>query len=322
MKKANDQYAILGLTPDATQSQVREAYRLLCLAWHPDRFPVGQSRDYANEKMIAINSAYEVLYDSKPRKEYDQEGEDPIISVSVERYYHSANQQQSEDRVRSLVTAASQGDVKQVKLLISFGVKCDSHYMGFTALMAAAAAGHLNCLKVLIARGADVNIKDEDGLGALAMAIYKQRLDCVEYLVSEGADVWAKAKDGVTPLKAAIRLDGSVDFLNALLSKHVALETKDANDVTLLMFAAASAKVDCVSLLISKGADVNAKTSSGITSLMLAACVGAESCVAALISSGANVNAEDHNGITALMVATDTKHQNVVTALLKAGAKK
>jgi hypothetical protein len=52
----------LGLTRDATQAEIRDAYRTLAKVWHPDRFQDDeQLRGKAEEKIKEINSAYQLL---------------------------------------------------------------------------------------------------------------------------------------------------------------------------------------------------------------------------------------------------------------------
>jgi len=52
----------LGLTQNATQMEVKDAYRLLAKVWHPDRFQGDEDlRLKAEEKLKEINSAYQVL---------------------------------------------------------------------------------------------------------------------------------------------------------------------------------------------------------------------------------------------------------------------
>ncbi len=63
-----DYYDILGLTKDADQKQVRDAYRKLALLHHPDR---NRDNPEAAEKMKAINEAYAVLSDPQKRAQYD-----------------------------------------------------------------------------------------------------------------------------------------------------------------------------------------------------------------------------------------------------------
>ena len=63
-----DYYAILQVSKDASQNEIKKQFRLLAKKWHPDK---KQSND-AEEKMAQINMAYEVLSDHKRRKIYDQ----------------------------------------------------------------------------------------------------------------------------------------------------------------------------------------------------------------------------------------------------------
>jgi len=63
-----DYYAILQVSKDASQDEIKKQFRLLAKKWHPDK---KQSND-AEEKMAQINIAYEVLSDHKRRKMYDQ----------------------------------------------------------------------------------------------------------------------------------------------------------------------------------------------------------------------------------------------------------
>ncbi|MDE1860839.1 MAG: DnaJ domain-containing protein [Candidatus Micrarchaeota archaeon] len=65
-----DYYQILGVPKDASQEQIKKAYRELALKFHPDR---NKSKD-AEERFKAINEAYAVLGDEQKRKQYDSYG--------------------------------------------------------------------------------------------------------------------------------------------------------------------------------------------------------------------------------------------------------
>ena len=55
-------YEILGLLPDATLSEARQAYLDLVRVWHPDRFQDGSRiQSVANDKLKAINSAFQTI---------------------------------------------------------------------------------------------------------------------------------------------------------------------------------------------------------------------------------------------------------------------
>lgn len=68
---AKDFYEILGVSKNASEAEIKRAYRKLALQWHPDR----NKSPEANDKFKEINKAYEVLADSKKKEVYDQYGE-------------------------------------------------------------------------------------------------------------------------------------------------------------------------------------------------------------------------------------------------------
>ena len=69
---AKDYYQILGVPRNATDEQIKKAYRKLAMQYHPDRNP-GKEK-WANEKFKEINEAFSVLGDPEKRRQYDQFG--------------------------------------------------------------------------------------------------------------------------------------------------------------------------------------------------------------------------------------------------------
>lgn len=56
-----DPYSILGIRTDATDEEVKQAYRELARKYHPDRYRDSDLADLASEKMKEINAAYEQI---------------------------------------------------------------------------------------------------------------------------------------------------------------------------------------------------------------------------------------------------------------------
>ena len=69
---AKDYYKTLGVTENASDAQIKKAYRKLAMQYHPDRNSGNEK--WANEKFKEINEAYGVLGDPQKRKQYDQFG--------------------------------------------------------------------------------------------------------------------------------------------------------------------------------------------------------------------------------------------------------
>ena len=70
MMQIPDYYATLGVARDASQDEIKKAYRRLARKYHPD---VSKEPD-AGKRMAAINEANEVLSDPEKRKAYDAVG--------------------------------------------------------------------------------------------------------------------------------------------------------------------------------------------------------------------------------------------------------
>jgi molecular chaperone DnaJ len=74
-------YAILGVPREASEEDIKKAYRRLVFQHHPDRNP---DSAHAEDKIREINAAYEVIGDSERRKTYDrlQWGDEPREDVA------------------------------------------------------------------------------------------------------------------------------------------------------------------------------------------------------------------------------------------------
>lgn len=81
-----DYYKILGVAKDATEKDIKTAYRRLARKLHPDVNPNDKS---AAEKFKEVNEAYEVLSDADKRKKYDTLGAN---WKQYEQYQRAGNQ--------------------------------------------------------------------------------------------------------------------------------------------------------------------------------------------------------------------------------------
>eukprot|EP01120_Amphizonella_sp_Union-15-10_P008717 TRINITY_DN317_c0_g1_i1.p1 TRINITY_DN317_c0_g1~~TRINITY_DN317_c0_g1_i1.p1 ORF type:complete len:333 (-),score=41.68 TRINITY_DN317_c0_g1_i1:75-1073(-) len=80
---SSDFYERLGVPKEATQDEIKKAYRKLAVKWHPDK---NKEDPQAEEKFKKISEAYQILSDSQKREKYDTVGhesddgsEDPFV---------------------------------------------------------------------------------------------------------------------------------------------------------------------------------------------------------------------------------------------------
>src|SRR5438270_4544403 len=69
MAATPDYYKILGVGKNASEAEIKKAYRKLARQYHPDRNP-GDKK--AEERFKEISQAYDVLSDAEKRKQYDR----------------------------------------------------------------------------------------------------------------------------------------------------------------------------------------------------------------------------------------------------------
>lgn len=160
---------------------------------------------------------------------------------------------------------------------------------GYTPLMFAAQQGQLECGKLLVAAGANVNDVAPIGASALVIAAYSDKLEIGKYLLDQGADPDAAA-GGYTALHAAV-LKGNLDFVKALLehraSPNVFITKANGARRQSADFAFGSSLV-------------------GASPLYLAAKFSEIPILRALAAAGADLRFVMPDGSTPLMAALDT----------------
>lgn len=100
---------------------------------------------------------------------------------------------------------AKEGNADVLKELLN--QNCDLHWKTFsdgkTPLHIAAGCGKLECLKLLVDAGADVNCLDKETSTPLHIAAAKNRIFCLKELILHTANINAKDMNGRTPLHLA-----------------------------------------------------------------------------------------------------------------------
>lgn len=188
------------------------------------------------------------------------------------------------------------------------------------ALFVAAEKGEIATVQKFLDGGGDVNAADKNKLTLLNWAAYGGSLDLVKILVAKGADVNAHANPKAwTPLMNA-SATGFALVATFLLDHGAQVNTLDADGYSPLSFAAEKKHPDIVRLLLARGAD-------GGNALVMMARTKQIDTLNLLIESGVDANATPRvkerwfePGETALYAAASANAPEVVTALLNKGA--
>lgn len=113
-------------------------------------------------------------------------------------------------------------------------------YLGMTALSSASIEyGNLEMIKYLLEKGADINVKNEDGSTALMTASMYGNLEIIKYLIENGADINAKDNDDSTALIYASKW-GNLETVEYLVKNGADINIKDIENKTALDWAANS----------------------------------------------------------------------------------
>ena len=228
---------------------------------------------------------------------------------------------QREDAVIFFTTCAIDGEIEAVDAFIRCGVDIDGLVQDdYTAVHLAAQEGHLEVVKLLVSKGANIHIETHDrGRYAFYSACLHGHLPVVEFLRPLLTNVDKKIKSGVTPLNATCG-NGNLEVVKFLVSSGADVNSADNDGVTPMRVACWEGYLDIVKYLREAGADINRSANDESTPLSAAAYNGRISIVMYLNEMGAVMDKRDDDGMTALYAASCNGHLDVVRYLLECGA--
>ncbi|KAL3118634.1 hypothetical protein niasHT_001029 [Heterodera trifolii] len=173
-----------------------------------------------------------------------------------------------------------------------------------TPLFLAVRHANLPLCRVLVERGANVDLGSDFATTPLMIACKRSQMEIVSFLIENGADTNLQNGDGETALMAAC-YRGNVDIVRMLLSHGANVEQTDYQDVnqqtiqeraTSLMFAASRGHLAIVNFLIEHGADLQQVDLVGYNALMWAVVNGKTEMARHLMAIGADIDQRDMDG--------------------------
>ncbi len=216
-----------------------------------------------------------------------------------------------------------------IETLISGGadINAKAGGNGGALLHSAAYWGHKEVVELLIASGADVDVKDLQGQTPLDTALLKGRLEIFELLINNSADG--------TAILSSIARSGNVKYLELiLLNKGADIDAKDNFGLTALHYAVTGIHREIIVMLLEHNASVNAKDNAGRTPLHYASgaapalaprsSVGNQisfvDIVELLLDNGVDINDQDNSGWTPLHYAAAALDKGIVGFLIAKGS--
>ena len=218
----------------------------------------------------------------------------------------------------ALVAAAAQGHLPIVKYLVEHGA-IDLEYAFFRA----AACGHLDVVRYFIQeRNFDVNSQDEDDDGtALIAASDAGCSEIVNYLLTQGANPRIPDEDGTTALMAAAMNSHVESFCTLMHYLDVTLRNDKRAIQQALLLAGRQGHVGLFREFFKRySINIDHEDRHGNILLHDAAANGRLELVRILLSAGASINVQNRQGFTALHYAAFYGQAEVVRALLQCGA--
>jgi len=191
---------------------------------------------------------------------------------------------------------------------------------GNTPLHLAADDSKTEILKFLLDKGANTEIKNNDGITPIFSAVKQNHIEAVK-LLSQKADLNTMNMQFITPLMFAIQF-GNPPLVNVLINSgaNVNFESPYGYPVH---FSVLTMQHKMLALLIENGADIEVKFRE-LTPLHLAVLRSDFNCSKILIEKGANVEALTPDGNSALTLAITNgqgEYEKIIELLLEKGAK-
>nr|XP_029478406.1 E3 ubiquitin-protein ligase HACE1 [Oncorhynchus nerka] len=197
-----------------------------------------------------------------------------------------------------MVMADQHRSVSELLLNSKFDVNYAFGRVKRSLLHIAANCGSVECLVLLLKRGANPNYQDISGCTPLHLAARNGQKKCMGRLLEYNADVNICNNEGLTAIHW-LAVNGRTELLHDLVQHVTNVDVEDAMGQTALHVACQNGHKTTVQCLLDSGADINRPYCSGATPLYFACSHGQRDTAQILLSRGAKY-LPDKNGVTPL----------------------
>lgn len=192
-------------------------------------------------------------------------------------------------------------------------------------LLAALKNGHLNVARLLLEKGADINIRDFNrGYTALHDAVQREDIEAIKFLIDGNADLNVRNSRQQPPLHLAVTLfvqqSQTKPEIMELLSNGDCVNVLDTRGRTALHLSVRLGSLSAVKILVERGIAINACDISGRTALHTLALNGGglDLLDYLLTLNNSDLTISDNLGYTALHLAVKFGHPKMVSNLSEA----
>lgn len=175
----------------------------------------------------------------------------------------------NERNISALTEVVATGELEAARTLLNNGANPDGDEQvpDSRPLLLAAHEGMTEMVRLLLDRGADLEIEDSIGGTALHWASARNQLETVKFLLSRRAEIEKTGLEQVTPLHSAVSA-GYLQMTQLLLDGNADINARDGNfGRTALILAARDSYVDILHELLARGADTRLRDREGLTAL-------------------------------------------------------
>ena len=332
----NDARIILGVTKNASQEEIKQAYRDRTQIFHPDRFSTDSPRDKQNkenaEKMMRdLNEAYVILkeqqqhsysYTDAEKTQREQQQREQRQKEHARQQQREKQQSEQQQQTRQQKSGSDRQQKRKVSstffaLFIGFAIVISAIYFTIVIIkMDGEATNAEQKYMQMIQREKQAqqqiiqSINKPDDAAFLELC-KTGTLQEIENAIKAGANINAKGevendeydyKNTYTALMLAVEYNKNADVIRTLINAGANVNEVGSNYETALTRAAASGNTEGIAILLNAGAYVNARTAidpmvGQVTALHYAAAsLRNIDGVTLLLNAGADVNARTHGG--------------------------
>ncbi|XP_048246155.1 ankyrin repeat domain-containing protein 50-like [Haliotis rufescens] len=191
-------------------------------------------------------------------------------------------------------------------------------FEGYTPVMEAAVSGHKDVFDVLVRRGADLSLFDDQGCTSLHAACRGGNVETVKYILTQNIEIiYTSCSDGSTPVLVAVS-NGQKEVFDLLVENEADLLFENENGDGILHNACRGGNIEIVKYILKQSiVDINSRGYFGFTPAMITATRGQKDIFDLLLAHRADLLLVDETGSNILHIACTGGHTGLVNYVLK-----